>query len=194
MPEALFVTYFADQAIVLPVTIGVGVAFALAGWRRGALVWTLAMGGTYGLVLALKLSFVACGHLLPVSGVRSPSGHTATAAAVYGGLLAVVARFFVGDGRWTLPCSIAVAAVIGLSRLELGAHTAPEVLIGGIIGICGAFAAGELAGAPPFALHVWRVGVLTLIALALLHGSRLPAEAEIGYLAPKLWPLSYCRR
>jgi hypothetical protein len=88
--DAAGVTDFGDQAIVLPLTVGTAVIFALSGWRRGALAWTATIGGTLGLILLLKLRFLACGHFPPGTGPGNPSGHTAAAAAVYGGLVAIV--------------------------------------------------------------------------------------------------------
>lgn len=193
MPYARFVTDFGDQAVLLPLAVCVAVVFASNGWRRGAFAWTAAVGGTFGLMLALKLSFLACGHLLPVAGLQSPSGHTAAAAAVYGGLLALAARRLTGSERWALPCAMFVAFVIGTSRVALGVHTGLEVVIGGSVGVCGALAAAMLAGAPPPTLKIGRVVAVSLTVLLLFHGFRMPAEAAIRTMAADLWPLSYCR-
>jgi undecaprenyl-diphosphatase len=193
LPDAQFITDFGDQAVLLPLAIVVALGFAAAGWRRGAVAWTAAIGTTLATVLLLKLSFWACGHLLADGIVRSPSGHTAAAAAIYGGLLAVVARPVAGHRRWTLACALSVALVIGTSRLALGVHNALEVTIGGIVGVCGALAAVSLAGPPPSTMRISRMAAMTMFVVMLLHGVRMPAEAAIRTAALDIWPLSGCR-
>ena len=145
--NAYYLTNFADQAVLLPLAVCVGLTFAIAGWRRGAIAWTVAVGGTFLVTLSLKLIFLACGHLLPFPGIRSPSGHTAAAAVVYGSLLARGIRRVTGHARWTIPSALLVALVIGASRLTLGLHTGREVLLGGAIGVGGAVVAALGAGA-----------------------------------------------
>lgn len=104
---------------------------------RGALAWTAAIGGTLALILLLKLRFFACGYFLPDSGVGNPSSHTAAAAAVYGGLVAMILRFIWNDGRWAFFCAVTtgvlLAVVIGRSRVILDTHSMAEVVVGGAI-------------------------------------------------------------
>ena len=193
MQYAQFVTDFGDQAVLLPLAAGVTLVFLLAGWRRGAVAWVAAVAGTLVSMLAFKLAFLACGHLLPGGHIHSPSGHTAASAAIYGGLLAVSARLAAGHGRWTLACALLVALTIGASRLALGAHTVLEVAVGGVVGTCGAMTADHLAGVPPSGLRLGRLAAVTVLVLALLHGVRMPAEAVMRSAALNLWPLSRCR-
>ena len=190
---AQFVTDFGDQAVLLPLAAGIALVFALAGWRRGAAAWVAAVVGTLAVMVVFKLVFLACGHLLPGNQIHSPSGHTAAAAAIYGGLLALAARLATGHGRWTLACALLVTAVIGASRLALGVHTGLEVAVGGAVGVCGALVADRLAGAPPPGLRTRRLAAVTVLVLALLHGVHMPAEAVIRSAALDLWPLTQCR-
>lgn len=192
MVAAGFVTDFADQAVLLPLAIAMIFVLAYAGWRRGAFAWVVAIFGTLGLMLVLKLIFAACAHLLPGESLHSPSGHTAAAGAVYGSLLALVARLVTGDRRWNLPCAVIVALVIGASRLALGVHTLPEVGIGGAIGIMGAMVFARLAGPLPPRVRLRPIVTVAVLVVALLHGARLPAEAAIRNVAIDLWPLSKC--
>ena len=189
-----YLTDFADQAVLLPLATIVTVVFAAAGWWRGAVAWAIAIGATLGLVLLLKLVFLACGHLLPFDTVHSPSGHTAASGVTYGGLLAIMARLVTGRERWTLPCAISVAVVIALSRLALGVHTVAEVGIGGLVGVCGAILVTKLAGPPPPTLRLRTMAAAAVLVLVLFHGFRMPAEAAIRHLALSVWPLSACRR
>ena len=87
--------------------------------------------------------------LVTAHGWSWPSGHTATAAVVFG-VLALLAT--VGRGRrwrqvavWAL--AVAGVALTGFSRVELGVHWTTDVLAGAI------FAAAWVAGS---ALLLWR--------------------------------------
>lgn len=55
----VFLTDFADQAVMLPLALAVAIALAVMGWRRGAMVWLGIVCGTFGLMLGLKFIFMA---------------------------------------------------------------------------------------------------------------------------------------
>jgi membrane-associated phospholipid phosphatase len=170
----LFLTDFADQAVVLPIVVAVAIVLAALGWRRGALAWLGAIGATFGVILLLKLGFLACAPVFGPWALHSPSGHTAAAAVVAGGLVAVLA-----GPRWAVLFAALLAALtIGLSRLELGEHSLPEVAVGALLGLAGAAGLAHLAGRPPRARPVPLLAVAVLLAM-LLHGTHLPAEAAI---------------
>ena len=78
--------------------------------------------------------------------------------------------------------SIAAAVLIGSSRVELGVHSLPEVLIGAAVGIAGAVILSRLAGRPPVTRPVPLLAVAVVVAV-LVHGTRLPAEAVIWRFA-----------
>lgn len=194
--NAVGVTDFGDQAIILPLAVGIALVFALSGWRRGALAWAAAIGGTLALVLFLKLRFFACGHFLPGASLSNPSGHTAAAAAVYGGLVAMVMRSIWDNKLWSLSCAVIIAVflavVIGESRLILDLHSMAEVVVGGAIGVGGAVSFVMLAGPPSHAVRMARVVLVGLLVIAMLYGFRMPAEAAIKSMATNLWPFSQC--
>ncbi len=196
LANAVGVTDFGDQAVVLPLAVGIALVLALSGWRRGALAWTSAVGGTLALVLLLKVRFFACGHFLPGSSFGNPSGHTAATAAVYGGLTAMIVRAIWNDRRWALICAIAtgvcLAVVIGATRLMLDLHSMGEVVVGGAIGVTGAVSFVILAGPPSHAVRIERVVGAGLLAVAALYGYRLSAEAAIKSIAVALWPFAHC--
>jgi len=180
----LFLTDFADQAVVLPLIAAVAAVLALLGWRRGAAAWLLAVGVCFLTVLALKLAFIACGPALGTQALRSPSGHTAAAAIIAGGIAAALGW---RRGRVLAAASLA-AAVIGLTRLALGLHSPPEVLVGGAMGVGGALGFTWLAGAPPPLRLRWLFAAILAVAL-LLHGQHLNAEPRIRALA---FDLPFC--
>lgn len=192
-----FITDFGDQAVILPLATAIALIFLLSGWRRGALAWTVAVGATLGLMLLLKLVFLACGHLIPEAGLVSPSGHTAAAVVVYGGLAGIGMRSLTNNKYWLIACTLAVAilcaVVFGASRLRLGLHSMPEVLAGGMIGVGGAVSSTALAGVPSPAVRLTHVLAVGLAIVLLLHGLHLPAEAAIRSVAFTFWPFSACR-
>lgn len=172
-----FLTSFADQAVVLPLILAVGVVLAALGWRRGALAWTGTIAAVFGLILVFKLVAFACGPPL----LRSPSGHTAAAAIVTGGLAAALGRAL--GWRAVLAAAIAGAAAIGASRVLLGMHTVPEVAAGGVIGIGGALILARLAGDPPPRARLSWLLAVVLGVVVLFHGWRLNAEPRIHLAA-----------
>jgi membrane-associated phospholipid phosphatase len=193
--NAVGVTNFGDQALVLPLAAAIALVFALSGWRRGALAWTSAIGGTLAVILLLKLYFFAC-HVSREAGFGNPSGHTAAAAAVYGGLAATIMRSVRDDRRWALVCAATVgvflAAVIGMTRLILDMHSMAEVVAGGAIGVGGAVSFVLLAGAPARVVRIERVIAAGLLVTVMLYGYRLSAEPAIKSIAASLSQLSQC--
>lgn len=181
-----FLTDFADQAVIIPVfAVILGVLGLQRRWRVAA-SWMLAVVGVLGIVLVLKVVCHACGWLLPALGpnelaMQSPSGHVGSGAAVYGAAAALLTGAWQGRrarliALWT---AAIVAVVIGITRLQLGAHSLSEVILAAGIGTAGAvgFAVlagkrlGQRSGMPPLAC--------ALLVVAVTHGHHLPAEAVI---------------
>ena len=170
-----FLTDFADQAVILPIVLAVGVALLAQGWRRGAVAWALVVVVTFAAMLALKVLFIACSASLGTGNIRTPSGHVASAAVVAGGLAAVLWR----RRSAVLGMAALAAIVIGLSRLALGVHSPAEVMIGAGVGLAGALALPLLAGPTPRGLDGRRVAVIAVAVVVIFHGMHLPAEAHI---------------
>jgi membrane-associated phospholipid phosphatase len=189
----LFLTDFADLAVVLPLALMVGLAFAAAGWRRGAIAWAVALAVTLAAILAAKLAVDAWGDILPPgTGLRSPSGHTAAAAVAYGGLLALLA-----PGHWrpwlsALVAAALVATVIGATRLATHVHTRADVLTGAIIGIAGAMLLVLLAGKRPAGMHRTLPVAAAVGVVILCYGEHLSAEHGIRCFSHLTWPLTRC--
>jgi membrane-associated phospholipid phosphatase len=174
-----YLTDFADQALILPLVLAIAVALAVQGWRRGALTWLIVVAGTFAATLSFKLLFLACSPVFGPMDVHSPSGHVAAATVVAGGLAAMLTRH-----RATIvPAAVLAAIVIGVSRLALGAHTLPEVIVGALIGLAGAAALLRFAGTPPPTLRIAPLMAVIVIVAAICHGLHLPAEAAIRHTA-----------
>ena len=175
-----FLTDFADQAVILPMVLAVSGVLAAEGWRRGASAWLAAIAGTSAMMLALKLAFLSCSPVFGPADMRSPSGHAAVAAVVAGGLAALLLR---GRPASVLPVAVLAGVVIGISRLALGVHSLPEVVLGALVGVAGAAALARLAGPLPTRLPVRRLVAAVVLVAALFHGLHLPAEAAIRHAA-----------
>ncbi len=169
-----FLTDFADQAVVLPVVASIALMLLLRGWWRGAAAFLGVVAATFGMVLVLKLGFLACGPVFAPSRLHSPSGHTAAAAMVAGGLTALLTN----DRRGVWLLALAAAIAIGLTRVILGFHSIPEALLGGVLGVTGALILPRLAGPVPPGRRLSPLLAAATVAV-LLHGTRLPAEAAI---------------
>jgi membrane-associated phospholipid phosphatase len=177
-----FITDFADQAVVLPVVVAIGIILLAHGWRRGAAAWVSAAIGTFALTLLLKLVFIACPVSFATGGLRTPSGHVAAATVLAGGLAGLLLR----RSRPALLAAVVAAVVIGVSRLALGAHSTPEVMVGAGVGLVGALTLISLAGAPPENLNAPRVAIVAAVVALVFHGLHLPAEAHIRSTALRL--------
>ncbi len=173
-----YLTDFADQAVILPLVLATAVALLAQGWRRGALTWLIVVTATFVTTLALKLMFLACSPLFGPIDIHSPSGHVAAATVVAGGLAAMLS----GRRGSILPAALLAAVVIGVSRIVLGMHSLPEVILGAMIGLAGAAALLRFAGAPP-RLKMAPLILVILVVAFLFHGLHLPAEAAIRHTA-----------
>ena len=173
-----YITDFADQAVIIPLVLATAIALALQGWRRGALLWLVIVAATFLAILALKVMFLACSPLFGPMDIHSPSGHVAAATVVAGGLAAMLSHRRIS----ILPAALLAAIVIGMSRLLLGMHSFPEVVLGAVVGLAGAVALLRFAGAPPRLKTAPLIAVIVVIA-AIFHGMHLPAEAAIRHTA-----------
>ncbi len=188
-----FLTDFADQAVTLPAAGAVLMVLLAGRWWRGAWAWALGVAGVLGAMLALKLVMFACGARLDGWSTPSPSGHTAAAAVVYGGALALLVRPTRPGVGVALGGGVVAASVVALTRIGLGVHTVGDVAVGGVVGVAGAVGLRLLAGLRPPGVPGRRLAGAALLVMVALHGQRLQAEAEIRRLAVDIWPLTMCR-
>ena len=192
-----FLTDFADLAVVLPLAVAVAAGLLAGGWPRGAAAWAAVVPLTLLAVLLAKLVIAACGSWLPLHSLRSPSGHTASAAMIYGGLLFLL----LPEPRRGLRRPFAAVLLAGLfavlfggTRLALHLHSRADVLAGAALGIAGALVLARLAGPRPSRLRVAVPLAAALAVVMLFHGDHLRAENRIDHMARLLWPLTQCCR
>jgi membrane-associated phospholipid phosphatase len=160
--------------VIIPLVLATAVALAVQGWRRGASVWLIVVATTFVAMVALKLMFLSCSPVFGPIDVHSPSGHVAAATVVAGGLAGILGR----RRDIILPVALLAAVVVGISRLALGVHSIPEVVLGALVGLTGTAALLRFSGTPPRLNTAPLVGVVVVVAI-LFHGLHLPAEAAI---------------
>lgn len=122
---------------LVPLGLGLALAFLLRGWRRGSLLVIATLAGAMLLNVFLKQTFARIRpapffeYPLPVSH-SFPSGHAFFAASFFGGLAVLV------SGRvrskvlrlaiWVVALSLIL--LIGISRVYLGVHYPSDVFAG----------------------------------------------------------------
>ena len=168
------VTDFADLAVVLPLALSVLAWLALSGWAYGARAWLVAFAAVLAMTGLLKLAFMGCAP--SGSPIASPSGHTASSSFVYGGIASLALR-----AHWTKAAAIgiAVAALVGLSRVAVHAHSVGEAVLGGAVGVAALALFARWAGPAPLGLRPARLFLAGLPLMLLLHGTRLNAEPHL---------------
>lgn len=170
-------TDFGDLALLLPLAAAILLWLFVAGERRVALWWLVALTLCLGVIGVLKVYFAAC----PAGAMRSPSGHAGFAALVYGMIAACLATRAKGYRRLVaLVGGGVVIAAIALSRLVLGAHTPIEIALGLLIG--GASLTTLLWGSSAFGsarLPLRPLLLCAVVIIVLLHGQQLHAEAVL---------------
>ncbi len=74
---------------------------------------------------------------------------------------------------------VAVAALVGVSRVAVHAHSGAEAILGGLVGVLALVLFAWRAGPVPIGLRPGRLVLLCLPLMLLLHGTRLNAEPHL---------------
>ena len=183
----VFATNAGDSGVLLPVAlVSAAVLWFLHSRRlawlqlRSVLVAAVAIG-------ALKLWFLSCGaHWFTL--LSSPSGHSCMSAVVYLTLAGVLARGQRPPVQLALyALALLIVAVVGVTRILLGVHTAPEVLVGTLVGAV-AFAWFHVAcrRLPAQPLDRRTLAIAVAVTVLVAYGVRLPAESLLRHLARRL--------
>jgi len=168
-------TNFGDLAVLLPVMLVVLLWLIRARRKRDALRWVVAVGICMSGTALLKVAFFVCP---PIDTLRSPSGHTASSALVYGGLALFVAEKAKGWRRTaTILAAVALVGAIAVSRILLNSHTEIETVLGLSIGLT-ALAVLAVRYLPNRGadLQLRTLMLAAALTVALFHGRQLRAE------------------
>jgi len=141
------ITNFGDLAVLAPASLGLIVFLCWIGSRRDAAAYSGAAFLCLAATLTAKLALAACAGRYSLLGVESPSGHAAFSVTFYGCIAALFATGRTAARRWALYCAAgALLLAIGVSRVALGEHTAPEVVVGVLVGAASIAAFNALRG------------------------------------------------
>jgi hypothetical protein len=97
-------------------------------------------------------------------------------------MAALLTRYLGVSRFWALLPALLIAALIGLTRVELGAHTLPEVVIGGVIGCAGVLAMLVLARVPSGRLRLPRLLGPAVLVVAVMHGHHVHGEGLVKHM------------
>jgi membrane-associated phospholipid phosphatase len=189
-PFTILITSFGGQAVILPILLVVTLMLLASGQRRAAFWWAFSVALVLGLVLVAKIAFIPCGTHLPVSGLRSPSGHAGASMAVYGSLGVLLARLVSGPALKGIVAGSGVLMVlaIAVTRVVLGAHTLPEVILGSMIGLIAPLLLASRRDLfdGPVRLRWISLLIGPVVLVALFHRFELRAEGVIEQIAVRL--------
>lgn len=180
----MLITDAGDSGVLLPMSI-VGIAMIWI-FHSGRLAWLLARSVLFAsiVIALLKLLFLSCGAHWQL-GLISPSGHACLSAVVYGSLGTI---FAAGRPAWQRVAinvmAALVVAAIALTRIKLGVHTWPEVLVGVAVGVVAhLWFARSYARMQPLQVDAKTFGVALTATMLIAFGVRLPAESFLRHLA-----------
>lgn len=189
------ISALADAALLLPAAALLLLYLGLLREGRLTIAFAASLTAAAVTTILLKLALHACGHAITDVRVISPSGHVSFGTVFYGALAVMLAtgrdrRVRVGAAVGT----VLLVLAIGISRVRVGAHSIPEVLIGFAIGgaAVGLFAALHRWSARPRLPWIPVAGGFAL-ALLLLGGSHFSLERNIaGYARRMASSLDVC--
>ena len=180
------VTDLGNSAIIGALTFMLSAYLLKIGQRRAAMAVFLSFAVTAGLIALCKvILYSRCAVVATFFDLKSPSGHSALAMAVYCTMAAILASSRQGIRRFA-PFAIAIPliALIAVSRVVLGFHTKMDVLTGSGVGLI-------------VFLVLWRMllkdrpiqcpwipfTIIVLVVLSALYGLNFSAEETINRLA-----------
>jgi len=130
------VSRFGESAYLLPSALVIALWLCHRNTTEGALRWLAAITVAAGITLASKLAFMGWGVGIRTVDFTGFSGHSAMSAAVLPVLLYLCAPASRPRlARLGAACGVALALLIGWSRLVLAAHSPSEVITGLALGL-----------------------------------------------------------
>lgn len=183
------VTDLGDGALMIALTVVIALYLLVSGHRRGSLALVAALMMSAGAIALLKLIFIGCEARFGLHDIRSPSGHAALSAAVYGTILVLLTQRL-PTGWHVVPWLVLLPLIllIAASRIYFTFHTVEEVGLGLLVGLLSVVSVWGIllrrGETPPFRARWASLAlVLTLISL---HGIHIGAESWMHELAMRL--------
>lgn len=182
-------TRLGEVQILLPAALLAMLVLAhRADTRPLATIWLGLLGLTTLLTTASKIAFIGWGigsAWLDFTGI---SGHTMFAAAVYPLLLGTLtSRLPPWGQKAAVAAGYALALLVGVSRLEVGAHSVSEVVVGLLLGGAASALAIASAGLPRARIGASLTVLVALwIVLTPVHVPPLQTHSLVTRLALSL--------
>ena len=180
----LEITRLGEAGLLMPIGALLFIWFLLTSSRL-ALVWAAAFGLGVLIVIASKVAFLGWGIGIRGLDFTGFSGHTMLAAAIYPS----VAWFSLGPRRpktraVLMVIALIFAALIGMSRLEVHAHSPSEVVAGYVLGVLVALTFIGFTGpeAKPM-IPIWPLVLAFLVSGLIGIGRYAPSHHIIVKLA-----------
>ena len=150
-------THLGATDVALPLGLLVAVVLYRAGDRPATVALVGSYTATQAVVTLVKVIVErarpdSAEALATAGGYAFPSGHSATAVALYGALALIVARH--GDARVrraAIAAAVALSVLVGVTRVYLGVHYPTDVLAGWLLGGAVLAVVWWLAVTPPAA-------------------------------------------
>jgi membrane-associated phospholipid phosphatase len=144
------ITRFGEVQILLPAALLAALALLRRPETRSiALLWIASLSTALLLTTASKVAFIGWGIGWPELNFTGISGHAMVATAVYPLLLGASASRAPLPGRQAaVGAGYAIALLVGVSRVALGAHSTSEVLAGLLVGGVASAMALDLVRSP----------------------------------------------
>jgi membrane-associated phospholipid phosphatase len=164
------ITAFGDFAVMAPAALAIMLWLFVAGEGRLAFWWGTLFAAGMGAVVATKIAFIGWGVGIDALDFTGISGHAMRAGAV----LPVMSYLALQKSSPALRAGgvslgFAGAILIGISRLEVHAHSVSEVVSGMLLGSAVALGFMRMAGA--MGSHVLNRTRIALSLIALLAAS-----------------------
>lgn len=170
------ITRLGEAQLLLPLMV-LAVAWLLRrpGQARTALGWLAATLLAAAVTTASKVAFIGYGWGLAELDFTGFSGHAMFAAAVWPPLLRLAAAaWWPAQARRGAWAGYALAVLVAVSRVQVGAHSWSEVLSGGALGAAASGVVLAVGHWPQMALA--RLVPLTAAALLALGVAQAPAS------------------
>ena len=178
----ILLTNFADQGVILPLSLSIGILLLLFKCKQQAIGWTISVVGTLVSVVVLKLVFHIVFSLISFSiHFSSPSSHVAAGSMVYGSLIALLIDKGYIKLKTAMYSSAIVAIIFSATRLGLQAHTRSEVIIGSFLGMLGCATFVYTCNTARLqSINKSVLVVVSLLVMIIFHGCNLNGEKIIN--------------
>jgi len=183
--ESLFsaVTDLGDVALTGTFTLIFSAYLFASKEKRPALAILAAfIGAALAIALGKITIYSRCDLSTLPFDLRSPSGHSAIATAVYGTASITIASSLPSKKQRLVIYALTAFALIAIvvSRVILGYHTASDAVLGLSVGIISMLGVRQVfLRATTVNCRWWPLALIVLPIFALLYGAHFPAEAMI---------------